>query len=140
MEEEEKELVTTKRNSLIRFDEDVEYKDLIDIFPELYELFMEKADQVPEEGGEELMEMMIQMNIQDLKENRKPPGHNREARYRMIFPLEGDRVQFFLYPRIEEEESEIDMITDEVSDFLDVNDFEHEVLWDQMRFLKEEED
>ena len=42
--EEEEEYETFKRNSLIRFTEDVEYKDLAPIFPELYREFMNLAD------------------------------------------------------------------------------------------------
>ncbi|MFP3872728.1 MAG: hypothetical protein ACOC55_02465 [Candidatus Natronoplasma sp.] len=137
---EEKKMEVTKHNSTIRFTEDVEYKDLVQIFPELYRTFMELADQVPEEGGEEFMEMIIDQNLKDLRSNRKPPGHNREARYRMIFPLGRENVEFTLYPRIPEEESEIEEITGEISEFLEENDLEHEVIWDQMEYLMEEKD
>ncbi len=137
---EEKEMVVTKHNSMIRFDEEVEYKDLAPIFPELYELFMEVADQEVEDGGEEYKQMLIRQNLKDLKNNRKPTGHNKEARYRLIFPLDRENVEFFLYPRIDEEESEIEEITAEISNFLETNGFEHEIIWDEMEYLKEEED
>lgn len=136
----EKEYEIKKRNSLFRFPEEVEFKDLAPIFPELFDLFMDLADQYPEDSGEEYIEMLIRMNLHDLEQNRKPVGHNREARYRMIFPLDRERVEFFIYPRIEEEESEIDMITSEISDFLEKNDLKHEIVWNEMRFLKEEKD
>lgn len=139
---EEKEMVVTKRNSLFKFAEDVEYRDLAPIFPELYELFMDIADQYPEEGGEEFMQMLIRLNLRDLKDNEKPAGHNREARFRIIFPRDREGVQFFIYPRVSEEEAEeeIDMITEEVSSFLTESGLEHEVIWDQMEFLMEEKD
>ncbi len=136
----QKEFDIIKRSSLFRFAEEVEFKDLAPIFPELFDLFMDIADQYPEDSGEEYIEMLIRMNLEDLQQNRKPMGHNREARYRMIFPIDRDRVEFFIYPRIDEEESEIDMITNKISDFLDKNDLEHEILWNEMRFLKEEKD
>lgn len=139
-DDEEVEMVVTKRNSLFKFADDVEFKDLAPIFPELFDLFMNVCDQYPEDSGEEYMEMLIRLNLRDLEENRKPMGHNREARYRMIFPIDREGVQFFIYPRIDEEESEIDMITEEVSGFLDKNDLDHEIEWDQMDFLMEEED
>lgn len=129
-----------KRNALFRMDDDIDFKDLADHFRDLFELFVDAADQYPEEGGDELMEMLIRMNLEDVEMNRKPMGYNREARYRMIFPLGRDGVQFFIYPRIEEEESEIDMIADKVSDFLDDKDLDHEIIWDEMTFLMEEED
>lgn len=134
--EEEEEYETFKRNSLIRFTEDVEYNDLAPIFPELYRMFMNLADQYPEESGEEYMEMLIDQNMNDLKQNKKPTGHNREARYRMIFPLGRERVEFYLYPRIAEEESDIEDITAEISRFLEENGLEHEIIWDQMDYLK----
>ncbi|MFO7791455.1 MAG: hypothetical protein R6W73_00550 [Candidatus Saliniplasma sp.] len=136
----EKEFEIKKRNSLFRFPKEVEFKDLAPIFPELFDLFMDLADQYPEDSGEEYIEMLIRLNLKDLEQNRKPVGHNREARYRMIFPLDRDHVEFFIYPRIDEEESEIDMITSEISDFLDKNDLKHEIIWNEMRFLKEEKE
>ncbi len=137
---EEKEMEVTKHNSTIRFDDDIEYKDLLPVFPELYRLFMDLADQFPEDNGEEYIRMLIDQNLKDLRNNRKPPGHNREARYRMIFPLERDHVEFILYPRIPEEESEIEDITAEISEFLEENDLGHEVVWDEMEYLMEEKD
>ncbi|MFW5946239.1 MAG: hypothetical protein ACOCSJ_02770 [Candidatus Natronoplasma sp.] len=137
---EEKEMVVTKHNSLIRFNEDIEYKDLTPVFPALYRLFMELAEQYPEDGKEEYTEMLIRQNLKDLQNNRKPSGHNREARYRMIFPIDRDHVEFYLYPRIAEEESEIEEITAEISNFLQENDLEHEILWDEMEYLMEEKD
>lgn len=139
-EEEEVEMETVKKNSLFKFADDVEFKDLAPIFPELFDLFMNTADQYPEESGEEFMEMLIRMNVDDQEKNSKPPGHNREARYRMIFPLDKEGVQFFVYPRIDEEESEVDRITDEISDFLEEEGLEHEVIWDQMELLMEEKE
>lgn len=138
--DEQKEMEVTKHNSLIRLDEEFEYKDLAPVFPELYNLFMEVADQDSEEEGEEYKQMLIRQNLKDLKNNKKPPGHNKEARYRMIFPLDRDKVEFFLYPRIAEEESEIEEITAEISNFLKENGFEHEIIWDEMEYLMEEKD
>jgi len=140
MDEEEVEMVVTKRNSTFKFADDVEYTDLAEVFPELFRLFMEVADQYPEESGEEYIEMLIRLNLRDMERNKKPMGHNREARYRMIFPIDREGVQFFIYPRIAEEESEIDMVTDEISDFLTEKGLEHEVIWDELEFLMEEKD
>lgn len=130
----------TKHNSLIRFNEEVEYQDLAPIFAELYTFFMDITDQYPEDDDEGFVQMVIRQNLKDLQNNKKPIGHNREARYRMIFPLDRENVEFFLYPRIAEEESEIEDITAKISKFLDEKKLEHEILWDQMEYLREEED
>ncbi len=137
---EEKEMEVTKHNSLIRFEEDVEYQDLAPIFSELYTFFMDITDQYPEDDDEGYMQMLVRQNLKDLQNNKKPIGHNREARYRMIFPLGREKVEFFLYPRIPEDESEIEDITAEVSEFLDEKGLEHEIIWDEMEFLMEEKD
>ncbi|MGM0510223.1 MAG: hypothetical protein ACQESD_03750 [Thermoplasmatota archaeon] len=65
--EEEVKMVVTKRNSTFKFADDVEYTDLAEVFPELFRLFMEVADQYPEESGEEYMEMLIRLNLRDLE-------------------------------------------------------------------------
>lgn len=138
--EEEIEYELVKRNCLFKFDDDVEYKDLVPVFPELLDKFMHLADQYPEEGGEEYMEMLIRLNLRDLTKNQKPMGHNREARYRLIFPREREGVQFFIYPRIshEESEEEIEDVVEGISELLEENDLEHELIWDEMEFLLKE--
>ncbi len=138
--DEENEMEVTKHNSLIRFEDEVEYKELAPIFPELFELFMETAEQEVEDGGEEYKQMLIRQNVKDLQNNKKPTGHNKEAKYRLIFPLGRENVEFFLYPRIDEEESEIEDITAEISNFLEDNGLEHEIIWDEMEYLMEEKD
>ncbi len=137
---EEKEMEVTKHNSLIRFEEGIEYKDLASIFPDLYRLFMELGEQYPDESKKEVTEMLIRQNLKDLQNNRKPTGHNREARYRMIFPIDREHVEFYLYPRIDEEESEIEEITSEISNFLEEHGLKHEIIWDDMEYLMEEKD
>jgi len=137
---EKKDMEVTKHNSLIRFDEELEYRDLAPIFPELYAYFMEVTDQYPKDDDESYIQMLIRQNLKDLQNNKKPIGHNREARYRMIFPLGRENVEFFLYPRIPEDESEIEEITAEISEFLDDKGLEHEIIWDKMEYLMEEKD
>ncbi len=132
------EIVTKKRNCLFVFPAKFQYKDLAPVFPELLDYFMRICNQYPEEGGDEYMFMLIEQNMRDLRKNRKPMGHNREARYRMIFPYGRKGVQFFIYPRIAQEESKIDDITEKVSTFLEQKGIKHDILWNQMVFLQEE--
>ena len=67
-----------------------DYKDLAPIFEELLVSALTVADQVPD--AEEL-QMIVNMNVSDLSENRKPEGYIRKARIRMIFPI--DRKEFY---------------------------------------------
>ncbi|MCQ2070861.1 MAG: hypothetical protein MJZ68_07000 [archaeon] len=67
-----------------------DYKDLAPVFPKILKTALEISDQVPEE---EEMEMIVQLNLDDLEQNRKPEGYIRKARIRMVFPL--DRKEFY---------------------------------------------
>ena len=58
-----------------------DYKDLAPIFEELLVSALTVADQVPD--AEEL-QMIVNMNVSDLSENRKPEGYIRKARIRIL--------------------------------------------------------
>ncbi len=64
---------------------DSDYKDLAPIFPEMLEAFLTEIGQMPED--EEIFEMFVELNMIDLRRNRKPEGYNRKGRIRMVFPV-----------------------------------------------------
>ncbi len=74
------------------FDDNFEYKDLTEVFPEILKTLLIAIDQVPEE--EEILQMFIELNLIDLERNLKPEGYNRKGKIRMIFPY--DRKEFYL--------------------------------------------
>ena len=47
---------------------------------------------MPEE--EEILQMLIDLNMSDLEQNRKPEGYNRKGKIRLVFPM--DRSEFYL--------------------------------------------
>ena len=65
---------------------DTEYKDLETIFPDILRYILEENEHLQEPEDEEMREMFIELNMQDIRENRKPEGYNRKAKYRLIFP------------------------------------------------------
>jgi hypothetical protein len=69
------------------FEKGSDYRDLAPVFPELLKLLLEEIDQMPSEEDEEILEMFIEMNVSDLKMNRKPEGYNRKGRIRLVFPM-----------------------------------------------------
>ncbi len=71
---------------------DSDYKDLAKVFPDILKMFLEDIGQMPEE--EELLQMLIELNMIDLEQNRKPEGYNRKGKVRLIFPM--DRKEFYL--------------------------------------------
>ena len=68
-----------------------DYKDLAPVFPDILKSVLIQADQVPEE---EEFTMILNLNMDDLEQNRKPEGYIRKARVRIIFPM--DRKEFYV--------------------------------------------
>ena len=68
-----------------------DYKDLAPAFPDILKSVLIQADQVPEE---EEFTMILNLNMDDLEQNRKPEGYIRKARVRIIFPM--DRKEFYV--------------------------------------------
>lgn len=69
-----------------------DYKDLAPVFPDILKMFLEEIDQKPEE--EEILQMFIELNMIDLRENRKPEGYNRKGKVRLVFPM--DSKEFYI--------------------------------------------
>ncbi len=68
-----------------------DYKDLAPVFQDVLMTVLSAADQVPEE---EEFTMILHLNLDDLRENRKPEGYLRKARVRIVFPT--DRKEFYV--------------------------------------------
>ncbi len=69
-----------------------DYKDLATVFPDILKAFLEEIGQMPEE--EEIFQMFVELNMIDLRQNRKPEGYNRKGKIRMVFPM--DRKEFYI--------------------------------------------
>ncbi|MDD2626176.1 MAG: hypothetical protein PHT00_00635 [Candidatus Methanomethylophilus sp.] len=90
-----------------------DYKDLAPVFPDILKTALTMVDQLPEE--EEILEMLIQLNVEDLAQNRKPEGYVRKGRIRIVFPL--DRKEFYL--KSYSKTVDLGKIGDTVAKFLD---------------------
>jgi hypothetical protein len=78
--------------------------------------------------------MLVRLNLLDLEKNRKPEGHNRNCRTKMVFPISKGNVQFYIKGNTRS--SEITKVTESLSKFLTDNDFDHTVEWDKLRYLE----
>ena len=116
------------RSGHIRFDKRVKYGDLVPIYTELYHRFLEETNQYPEEESE-FVDVVLQKNLKDLKENRKPEGFNRAGNMRMVFPI-SEQVEFYLYGATRS--SEVARVTESMSRLLKKGGLKHEVAWDRM--------
>ncbi|MGN1045388.1 MAG: hypothetical protein ACI4Q9_05480 [Candidatus Methanomethylophilaceae archaeon] len=78
------------------FQEGTQYIDLVPSFPDVLNIILKENDhfQGNEASDEENRDMFVQLNRQDLEENRKPEGYNRKGKYRLIFPM--DRMEMYI--------------------------------------------
>ncbi|UCD92933.1 MAG: hypothetical protein JSV43_03180 [Methanobacteriota archaeon] len=120
------------RSGHIRFDKKVKYSDLLPIYRDIFERFLVETGQIPEEEPE-YTEVLLEQNLIDLRNNRKPEGYNRSGSMRMIFPIcEG--VEFYLYGR--GKDTEVPRITELISKLLKKEGLKHSVEWDKMLLYK----
>ena len=115
----------------IIFPKKMKYKDLVPIYRDLYMKFLRETNQLEEE--EERNYMLVRLNLLDLEKNRKPEGHNRNCRTKMVFPLSDGNIQFYIKGNTRS--SEITKVTESLSRFLNDKDIDHKVEWDKLRYL-----
>lgn len=70
------------------------YKDLVPVFPKILDLILEENEHFQEEGDVDQRNMFLEMNMSDLRQNKKPEGYNRKGNYRLIFPI--DAKEFYV--------------------------------------------
>ena len=116
----------------IRFDKKVKYSDILPIYRDVFERFLEETDQIPEDEPE-YTDVLVEQNLLDLRNNRKPEGYNRSGSMRMMFPISDD-VELYFYGR--GNDLEVPRITELVSKMLKKEGLKHEVEWDQMLLLE----
>ena len=105
------------------FEDDFQYKDLEEVFPEILKTFLEETDQMPDD--DDVMQMFIFVNKQALAKNEKPEGYNRKGRMRMVFPI-GSK-QFYL--KSNTAGSEVVCLAEKVSKMLSKEGIKHTLQW-----------
>ncbi|MBO4356724.1 MAG: hypothetical protein J5813_00935 [Candidatus Methanomethylophilaceae archaeon] len=98
-----------------------DYKDLAPVFPDILKMFLEAIDQMPEE--EELLQMLIELNMADLEQNRKPEGYNRKGKVRLVFPM--DSKEFYL--KTYGKSNDLKPIADTISEMLTAANIKFEI-------------
>ncbi len=112
----------------IIFPKKMKYIDLVPIYKDLYMRFLIETGQLDEE--EERNQMFVRLNLMDLEKNRKPEGHNRNCRTKMVFPITEGNIQFYIKGKAKS--SEVTKVTESISKFLIDNDIDHKVEWDRL--------
>ena len=111
--------------------EDVEWKDLKDIWGDMLRFFFKETRQFIDDP--ETIEVIVKENMIDISHNRKPEGFNREGRMRIVIPL-SNRREFFVYR--EAYSDEVRVITEKISKFLGERGIKHSVEWNDMLLYK----
>ena len=84
------------------FDDSVTYRDLTEVYPELFRKFLEASMQMPED--ENLLEIWIERDVKELKKGKKPEGFLKQNAIKMVFPITDGPVQFYIYTKIKTEQ------------------------------------
>ncbi len=100
------------------------YRALKDVFPELMTTFLQETDQMPEER--EILDMFIELNMRDIRSNRKPEGYNRRGRMRLMFPI--GRKEMFLAGN--SSSTEVVRVTEKISKLLQKKGIKNSLEWD----------
>ncbi|MCG7840704.1 MAG: hypothetical protein MIO87_02210 [Methanomassiliicoccales archaeon] len=108
----------------------VEYRDIAEVFPDVLKLFLEETDQVPEDA--EIMNMFLHLNQVELLNNRKPEGYNRKGRMRLIFPM--TRMEFYI--KGSSKSGEVVRVTEKISKLLTRSGMDHELEWNALSCLE----
>src|SRR6266511_1952513 len=118
------------RSGHIEFDKKVRWKNLIPAFRPLFLKFLEETQQMPEDVDN--VDVLIEENLRDLRNNRKPEGYNREGAMRMIFPI-SNKVEFYVYGR--GKTIEVAHVTEQLSRVLQKYRLKHTIAWVQPQLL-----
>ncbi len=118
-------------NSHIILEKNLEWKGLEPVWGDMLRLFFEESRQFRDDP--EQIDIIVEENMVDIKNNRKPEGYNREGRMRIVVPI-SDKREFFIYRGVYSDE--IRTVTEKVSKFLAENGIKHKVEWNDMMLYK----
>lgn len=116
----------------LRLDKSVTWKKLVPAFRPLFTKFLEESGQMPQDP--EILAVLLEENLRDLRENRKPEGYNREGSMRMIFPI-SKNVEFYVYSKTKT--TEVGRVIEQLSRILQKYRLKHAVEWDKLRVFQD---
>ena len=120
------------RSGHFKFDRKVTWKSLVPAFRPMLLKFLEEAQQFPEDP--EILEVLVEENLRDLRKNRKPEGYNRNGVMRLIFPI-SKSVEFYVYGR--GKTIEVARVAEQLSRVLQKHRLKHTIEWDRLSLFAE---
>ena len=116
----------------IIFGDGFEWKALEPVFPDMFEMFLRETHQLQDKPEER--EILLEINMMDIKNNRKPVGYIKEDKMKLYFPLVPEKSMVIHRDLMLSEE--VIHITEILSEFLAEKGIEHTVEWDNLKILK----
>ncbi|MGC8646573.1 MAG: hypothetical protein ACP5T9_03465 [Thermoplasmata archaeon] len=118
----------------IIFGDDFEWEDLEKVFPDMLKYFIEEARIEKTESMN--LNAIIEVNMIDIKHNRKPEGFNREEKLRFYFnELDGKKQMIILRDKVIPNE-EIKSIVEKLNRFLNSKKIENHVEYDKLFYIE----
>ena len=111
----------------VKFDRSVTWKKMLPAFRPLFTKFLEESGQMPQDP--EILAVLVEENLRDLRENRKPEGYNREGTMRLMFPI-SKSTEFYVYSRTKT--TEVGRVVEALSRILQKYRLKHTVEWDKL--------
>jgi hypothetical protein len=101
-----------------------DYKDLAPVFPDILRYILKENEHFQEPDEVDMREMYVELNMQDILENRKPEGYNRKAKYRLVFPMNAKEFYIIAFSQ---KTTEIKSIATTIGDFLSTASIPYEM-------------
>ncbi len=121
------------RSGHIVFDRKVSYKQLLPVFRPMYVKFLEETQQMPEDP--EILDVILEENLRDLRHGRKPEGYNREGAMRLIFPITDKKIEMYVYSKTRT--ADVPRVVEMMSRMLQKAKLKHTIEWDRLTLYQE---
>ena len=124
------------RSGHIVFDRKVTYRQLLPVFRPMFLKFLEETQQLPEDP--EILDVLLEENLRDLRHGRKPEGFNREGSMRLIFPITDKKIEMYVYSKTRT--PDVPRIVEMISRMFLKARLKHTVEWDKLVLYQEKRD
>ena len=121
------------RSGHVVFDKKVTFKQLLPVFRPMFLKFLEETQQMPEDP--EILDVVLEENLRDLRHGRKPEGYNREGTMRLIFPIAEKRIEMYVYSKTRT--ADVPRVVEMMSRMLQKAKLKHTVEWDKLTLYQE---
>jgi hypothetical protein len=118
----------------IIFDNNLQWKDLEKVFPDLLHYFIEESR--IEKTDSLNLNSIIEENMIDIKKNRKPEGFNREEKLRFYFNEIDGKKQMIIIRDKAIPNDDIKIVSEKISKFLNSKKIKNILEFDKLYYIE----